>query len=906
MGDDSAEIAHEALIREWPRLRGWLAEDREELRALRQLTTAARSWEETGRDDADLYRGPRLAAAVELAGDERQLSRVEREFLEASRDAQDARAAERAAPGASSARPARGRRGRAGGGGDRGILRAGPARKRAAHGDGRPGRTARRPVAGGRGAAPGPRAPARARSGPARRLGRLPRCAPRRARARLADPRVAPGVRLARRTRTAFSPDGQAPGDRDAGRDHALGHGDVASGRAAAAIVAGRLGGGRLQPRRADAGDRGREGPRRAVGRVDQEGASGADGPGGRHPINPCSPSFATAPTAASSPRARRRRTTSRCGTTASGRVIGRPITTNPPGTGGAQSISFSPDSKRIAVPGAPGTVGIWEVATGRRVGEPLAIGSEDVEEAIFAADGRTLIASDDSGSVSMVDVANGTTDPPAAVGRRRACRLAGPQPGRTAAGRGFVRRVGLRVGREDRHAVRLPADGRHEPGQRRRVQPGRPDPGELAPALGGRLEHERRAGDRRAAGRADRSDHRRVLQPRRQAARRGAVRRRRRSCTTRRRDGRLSGSTAIRSSPRSPSTPMGSSSPSERSTGRCDSSIRGRGAAVGSPLDAGSSAGLAGRLQPGRPAARGGRRPERRGTGSTASSGRARCSSGTWTPGVAWGGRSRRAADRCSPWPSTRTARCWRPAATRAARPVGRGHPGPPWQADEGGGRRRPERRVRSERPARRRRRSDRTGAGVARGRSAAGVSAPRRPHRPRDRGGLRPGRLVPRDHEPVRRDQAVGPGHGSRLRRRAGRKREARLARRRPSTFRSWGCGTRSARTASCWPPRESTTRAMLWDVDPAVWRRRACAIVGPEPEPRGVEALPAAGDALSRDVPGVAQRLTRSFGRADPCRTVRNCSLCATNVGLPGASCRALQTGTLGEVISMGGAR
>ena len=45
VADDSAEIAHEALIREWPRLRGWLAEDREELRTLRQLATAARSWE---------------------------------------------------------------------------------------------------------------------------------------------------------------------------------------------------------------------------------------------------------------------------------------------------------------------------------------------------------------------------------------------------------------------------------------------------------------------------------------------------------------------------------------------------------------------------------------------------------------------------------------------------------------------------------------------------------------------------------------------------------------------------------------------------------------------------------------------------------------------------------------------
>jgi len=89
---------------------------------------------------------------------------------------------------------------------------------------------------------------------------------------------------------------------------------------------------------------------------------------------------------------------------TASGRVIGRPITTNPPGSG-AQSISFSPDSKQIAVPGVPGMVGIWNVATGRRVGKPLPIGKADVETAIFANGGRALIASDDDGSVSMFDI---------------------------------------------------------------------------------------------------------------------------------------------------------------------------------------------------------------------------------------------------------------------------------------------------------------------------------------------------------------------------------------------------------------------------------------------------------------------------------------------------------------------
>jgi WD40 repeat protein len=109
----------------------------------------------------------------------------------------------------------------------------------------------------------------------------------------------------------------------------------------------------------------------------------------------------------------------------ASGRVMGRPLTTNPPGTGGAQSISFTPDSERIAVPGAPGTVGIWQVATGRLVGAPLAIGSADVAATIFAQDGRALIASDEAGSVHLVDVATGRAiGPPLSVGNKPAGSL--------------------------------------------------------------------------------------------------------------------------------------------------------------------------------------------------------------------------------------------------------------------------------------------------------------------------------------------------------------------------------------------------------------------------------------------------------------------------------------------------
>ncbi|MGD2158178.1 MAG: BTAD domain-containing putative transcriptional regulator, partial [Anaerolineales bacterium] len=79
------EVAHEALIREWPRLRAWLEEDREGLRLHRQLTESAQNWLELDRDPGSLYRGARLAQASEWAeGHAEELNSLEREFLEAS------------------------------------------------------------------------------------------------------------------------------------------------------------------------------------------------------------------------------------------------------------------------------------------------------------------------------------------------------------------------------------------------------------------------------------------------------------------------------------------------------------------------------------------------------------------------------------------------------------------------------------------------------------------------------------------------------------------------------------------------------------------------------------------------------------------------------------------------------
>ncbi len=89
LGEETAEVAHEALIREWPTLREWLDEDREGLRLHRHLTDAAYGWELLGRDPGALYRGAHLARAREWASSHlKALNTGERVFLNASIDQQ--------------------------------------------------------------------------------------------------------------------------------------------------------------------------------------------------------------------------------------------------------------------------------------------------------------------------------------------------------------------------------------------------------------------------------------------------------------------------------------------------------------------------------------------------------------------------------------------------------------------------------------------------------------------------------------------------------------------------------------------------------------------------------------------------------------------------------------------------
>jgi DNA-binding SARP family transcriptional activator/WD40 repeat protein/tRNA A-37 threonylcarbamoyl transferase component Bud32 len=92
----TVEVAHEALLREWPRLTDWIEEHREELLLRGRLSAAAGDWIASDRSATYLLSGGRLSQhEVWTEATSLPLSQAERELLEGSRSAENSRLAKR-------------------------------------------------------------------------------------------------------------------------------------------------------------------------------------------------------------------------------------------------------------------------------------------------------------------------------------------------------------------------------------------------------------------------------------------------------------------------------------------------------------------------------------------------------------------------------------------------------------------------------------------------------------------------------------------------------------------------------------------------------------------------------------------------------------------------------------------
>ncbi len=81
--DDQIEVAHEALVRNWPRLVEWLEDERIVLRNRLRLGRQAQDWDVRGREDSSLIRGALLIEALQFEN----LNPLEQAFVNRSQAA---------------------------------------------------------------------------------------------------------------------------------------------------------------------------------------------------------------------------------------------------------------------------------------------------------------------------------------------------------------------------------------------------------------------------------------------------------------------------------------------------------------------------------------------------------------------------------------------------------------------------------------------------------------------------------------------------------------------------------------------------------------------------------------------------------------------------------------------------
>ena len=95
---ETVEVVHEALIRNWGKLRGWMATDRGFRAWQERLRVAMAQWQETDKDEGSLFRGAALAEAEEkLRERPDDLNQAEQDFIGQSLQEQERLEKEKAA-----------------------------------------------------------------------------------------------------------------------------------------------------------------------------------------------------------------------------------------------------------------------------------------------------------------------------------------------------------------------------------------------------------------------------------------------------------------------------------------------------------------------------------------------------------------------------------------------------------------------------------------------------------------------------------------------------------------------------------------------------------------------------------------------------------------------------------------